>query len=123
MSTTSSDLDAGGVEHDTDGSTERLRGKGSLELSANLSTGTMGTSDLSPNGAGLGTVDFLLGAVNEGDTLSEVSASFSLAGNVFEFEDGSGGGLGVFSATISHVTSLSEESKERDLGRERFRRE
>ena len=103
-------LDAGGVEHDTDGRTERLRGKGSLELGANFTRRTVGTSNFSPNSASLGTIDGLLGAVDESNTLTQVGTSFSLTGDVFEFEDGSGGGLGVLSATISHVTSLSKES-------------
>lgn len=71
----------------------------------------MGTSNLSPNGAGFGTIDGLLGAIDESDTFAEVSASFALSGNVFEFEDGSGGGLGVLGTTISHVTSLNKESE------------
>lgn len=103
-------LDAGRVEHDTDGRTERLRRQGSLELSTDLSTSPMRTSNLSPNSASLGTVDGLLTTVDEGDTLSEVSASFELSRDVFEFEDGRGGGLSVLSTTISHVTSLNKES-------------
>lgn len=70
----------------------------------------MRTSNLSPDGTGLGTVDGFLGTVDEGDTLSEVGTSFGLGGNVFEFENGSGGGLSVFGTTVSHVTSLSKES-------------
>lgn len=70
----------------------------------------MRTSNFTPNSAGLGTVDGLLSTVNEGDTFAEVSASFSLTRNVFEFEDGGGGSLSVFSATISHMTSLNKES-------------
>lgn len=103
-------LDAGRVEHDTNGRTERLRGKGSLELSTNLSTGTMGTSNLSPNSASLGTVNFLLGTVDESDAFTEISASFALRTDVFEFENRSGGGLGVLGATVSHMTSLNKES-------------
>ena len=70
----------------------------------------MGTSNFAPDSTGLGTVDGLLGAVDESDTFTEVSASFGLGGNVFEFEDRSGGGLGVLGTTVSHMTSLSEES-------------
>lgn len=112
---TSLSLDAGGVEHDTDGRTERLRGKGSLELGTNFTGGTVRTSNLSPDGASLGTVDGLLGAVNESDTLTQVSTSFSLRRDVLEFEDGSLGGLGVLGTLVSHVTSLSEESKKKGV--------
>lgn len=81
----------------------------------------MGTSDFSPNGTGLGTVDGLLGAVDEGDTFTQVGTSFSLGGNVFEFENRSGRGLSVLSATVSHVTSLNEESKLVEIEIERDR--
>lgn len=79
-------------------------------MSTNLSTSTVGTSNLTPDGAGLGTVDGLLGAVDESDTLAEVGTSFGLVGNVFELEDRGGGGLGVLGTTVSHMTSLNKES-------------
>lgn len=80
-------------------------------MSTNLSTRTVRTSNFTPNGTSLGTVDGFLGTVDECNTFSEVRTSFGLSRDVFEFEDGSGGGLSVFGATVSHVTSLNKESK------------
>lgn len=103
-------LDAGGVKHDTDSRTERLRRQRSLELSTNFTTSPMRTSNFTPNSASLGAINGLLGTVNEGDTFAEVGTCFSLVRNVFEFEDRSGGGLSVFGTTVSHMTSLNKES-------------
>lgn len=103
-------LDVGRIEHDANGRTERLRGKGALELGTDLTGGTVGTSDLTPDGTSGGTVDGLLTLVDVSNTLAEVRLGFLVSGNVFQFQDGSGGGLSMLSTAISQVTSLQIES-------------
>lgn len=71
----------------------------------------MGSGNLSPNSTGLGSIDSLLGTVDESNTLTQIGTSFKLRRDVFEFEDGSGGGLGVLGTTVSHMTSLNKESE------------
>ena len=103
-------LNAWRVKHDAHSRTERLRRQGSLELSADLSTGSVGTSNFTPNSASLTSVDGLLGAVDKSYTLSQIDWSFRGWGNVFELQDRCGGGLGVLGTTISHMTSFNKES-------------
>lgn len=112
-------LDVGRIEHDANGRTEGLRRKGALELGTNLTSGTVGTSDLTPDGTSGGTVDGLLTLVNVGNTLSEVSLGFLVSGDVFQFQDGSGGGLSMLSTAISQVTSLQIESVSEGNGESR----
>jgi hypothetical protein len=96
----------GGVQHDTNRSTERLSRKGRGELGADNARVAMWPGDLAPDHADLGATDLLLGAVDVGDLLALVEASGVGVVDALNLDERGAGLGGVTRALVAQVTSL-----------------
>lgn len=94
------------VQHDTNGSTERLGGEGRGELGADDTRVSVRAGDLAPDDADLGTADLLLAPVDESNLLSKVEVGGVGVINTLDLDQAGARAGGVTRALVAQVTSL-----------------
>jgi hypothetical protein len=99
-------LDCRGVQHNTNRSTERLRGERRGELGADNAGGAVRTGDLAPDHADLGAADLPLCAVDIGDLLAEVEVGALGVIDTLNLDEAGGRGLNVARTLVAQVTTL-----------------
>lgn len=92
--------------YNTERGTEALGREGSRELGTDSARVTVGTGDFSVDGTGLGAVGLAGGAVDKGDTLTEVPLGFCGTVDALQLDDGGLGGLKVLTTLVSEVACL-----------------
>lgn len=95
-----------GVQHDTNGSTERLGGERGGELGADDARVAVGTGDLAPDNADLGAPDLLLAPVDKGDLLAKVEVGGVGVVDTLDLDQAGTRVSGVTRALVAQVTSL-----------------
>ncbi|GMT13842.1 hypothetical protein PFISCL1PPCAC_5138, partial [Pristionchus fissidentatus] len=115
ITTTESDLDVGGVQHNADALSHSGRGQVSVELSADGSGVSVRTGDLSPNAAnaacgGSGDVSLVVCLVDVDDALSDVPGGVSLVVDTVELQDRGSLGLVALTAGESREDGLDVKS-------------
>jgi len=101
-----SHLYRGGVQHDTNRSTERLSGEGRSELGADNARVAMWPGDLAPDDADLGSTDLLLAAVDKGDLLAQVEVGSRGVINTLDLDQAGARAGDMARALVAQVTSL-----------------
>lgn len=95
-----------GVQHDTNGSTERLGGERGRELGADNARVAVWSGNLAPDHSDLSSPDLLLTSVDEGDLLAKVEVGGVGVVNTLNL-DQAGTRVGdVTRALVAHVASL-----------------
>jgi hypothetical protein len=94
------------VQHNADGSTERLGGEGRGELGADDAGVAVRAGDLAPDHTDLGAADLLLAAVDVGDLLAQVEVGSLGAVNTLNLDQAGAGGGDVARALVAQVASL-----------------
>lgn len=94
------------VQHDTNGSTERLGGKGGGELGADHAGVSVWSGDLAPDHADLGAADLLLAPVDESNLLAEIEVGGVGVINTLNLDQAGSRAGGVTRALVAQVTSL-----------------
>lgn len=95
-----------GVQHDTNGSTERLGGERGGELGADNTGVAVRSGDLAPDHTDLGSADLLLASVDESDLLAKVEVGGLGVVNTLDLDQAGARVGGVTRALVAHVTSL-----------------
>jgi hypothetical protein len=98
------------VQHDANGSTERLGGERRGELGADDARVSVRTGDLAPDDADLGTADLLLATVDESDLLAEVEVGGVGVVNTLDLDQAGSRAGGVTRALVAQVTSPKPSS-------------
>lgn len=94
------------VQHDTNGSTERLGGKGGGELGADDAGVSVWSGDLAPDHADLRAADLLLASVDESNLLAEIEVGGVGVINTLNLDQAGSRAGGVTRALVAQVTSL-----------------
>lgn len=104
-------LDARGVEHDTNASSESLRGDVVGELGTNDTRVTVRAGDAAPDDADLGATNLLGGLVDVSDTLAEVELGLLGLLDTLDLDEG-GVALGnALRALVAHDPSLDVKTR------------
>lgn len=101
-----SQLYRGGVQHDTNRSTERLSGKGGGKSCADDSRVAVWPGDLAPDDADLRSTDLLLSAVDVGNLLAQVEVGSRSVVDALNLDQTGAGASDVTGSLVAQVTSL-----------------
>lgn len=95
-----------GVQHDANGSTERLSGKGRSELGSDNARVAVRSGNLAPDHSDLGSPDLLLAPVDVGDLLAQIEVGSVAAVDTLNLEEAGLGVGDVARALVAQVASL-----------------
>ncbi|QBM90984.1 hypothetical protein METSCH_G00240 [Metschnikowia aff. pulcherrima] len=99
-------LDVGWVQHDSDGSTERLRRQVLLEVGSHDTVVAVGSGDLAPDDSHLGASDLSLTSVDVGNSLTKVELSLLWRLNTLKLDQGHVGVGDALGALVGNVLTL-----------------
>lgn len=103
----STHLDVGGVQHDSDRSTKGLGRQVLLEVGSDNTVVTVSSGNLSPDDSDLGASDLLLGSVHVGNSLTQVELSFVSRLDTLDLDQRHVGVCHTLGALVRQVLSLN----------------